>query len=369
VSRAPDIVEATTSYERWRRSRIPVVEPDLERKHERMAASPFLLLRGTYYRFLQQFEDLEPAVSKAPAAVAVADLHIENFGTWRDHDARLVWGINDYDEVDIQPYTIDLVRLATSAVLAIRAEHLRINPDAACAAIMAGWREQVDHSGPLPFVLAERHSQLLRFASEAFESPLRFARGLDKLPAFAEPLPRRAERLLEETAPWNGFVPSLHARTAGVGSLGSRRIVARGVLAGGLIVREAKQIPGPASMWLHPNRKRPRGLPELIADARGAAADPWRRQTAKWVVRPLAPDATRLDLASLRRKHDEEAVLRSTGAEAGNVHLTAHPAASGSAALRRHADRRPADWLRTAAEKMAALTERDYDVWREHASR
>jgi hypothetical protein len=280
-----------------------------------------------------------------------------------------VWGINDYDEVDLQPYTLDLVRLATSAMLAIRAEHLTITPDAACAAITAGWREQLELSEPLPFVLAERHRQLLRLASETFESPPHFAKGLDKLPGFADPLPTRAARLLEQTAPWSGFAPSLHVRTAGIGSLGSRRIVARGVVAGGLIVREVKQIPGPASMWLRPSRKRPRGLPELIANARGPAADPWRRQSGKWVVRPLAPDATRLELASLRRKHDEEALLRSMGAEAGNVHLTVHPGASRPAALRRHADRRPPGWLRTAAEKMAALTERDYDVWREHATR
>ena len=28
----------------------------------------------------------------APQVLSVGDLHLENFGTWRDADGRLVWG-------------------------------------------------------------------------------------------------------------------------------------------------------------------------------------------------------------------------------------------------------------------------------------
>ena len=35
---------------------------------------------------------------RRPAVLAVGDLHTENFGTWRDAEGRLIWGINDFDE-------------------------------------------------------------------------------------------------------------------------------------------------------------------------------------------------------------------------------------------------------------------------------
>ena len=50
--------------------------------------------------------------------LAVGDLHVENFGTWRNVEGRPVWGINDFDEACEQAWISDLVRLATSAMLA-----------------------------------------------------------------------------------------------------------------------------------------------------------------------------------------------------------------------------------------------------------
>ena len=52
-----------------------------------------------------------------PKVLAVGDLHIENFGTWRDSEGRLVWGVNDFDETWRLPYTQDLVRLTTSTLI------------------------------------------------------------------------------------------------------------------------------------------------------------------------------------------------------------------------------------------------------------
>src|SRR6202040_3045717 len=120
--------------------------------------------RGTYYRFLQQFRPLLPKLASAPVCVAVGDLHVENFGTWRDCDARLAWGIDDLDEVDVLPYTVDLVRLATSALLAIRASHLALHPQAACAAILDGWLARIERREPETFVLGERHAHLYALA-------------------------------------------------------------------------------------------------------------------------------------------------------------------------------------------------------------
>ena len=39
----------------------------------------------------------------------VGDLHVENYGTWRDAEGRLVCGNNDFDETCPLPYTNDVV--------------------------------------------------------------------------------------------------------------------------------------------------------------------------------------------------------------------------------------------------------------------
>src|SRR5437868_13651106 len=75
---------------------------------------PFSFFRATYYRWTQQFDALDRSLSKAPVVLAVGDLHLENYGTWRDALGRLAWGINDFDEAFPLPYTNDLLRLATS---------------------------------------------------------------------------------------------------------------------------------------------------------------------------------------------------------------------------------------------------------------
>ena len=47
--------------------------------------------------------------------LCVGDLHVENFGVWRDAEGRLVWGVNDFDEACEAAFAGDLVRLLASA--------------------------------------------------------------------------------------------------------------------------------------------------------------------------------------------------------------------------------------------------------------
>jgi uncharacterized protein (DUF2252 family) len=63
-----------------------------------MRKGVFAFLRATFYRWSQIFPEFCSDLRLAPTVLAVADLHVENFGTWRDGDDRLVWGINDFDE-------------------------------------------------------------------------------------------------------------------------------------------------------------------------------------------------------------------------------------------------------------------------------
>src|SRR4029077_855811 len=121
-----------------------------------------------------------PEESHAPVVLGVGDLHVENFGTWRDVEARLVWGINDFDEAYDLPYTIDLVRLAASAHIAIREARLSIGPKDACDAILAGYRRGLE-TGGCPVVLAEHHPWLRSMMTGVLRDPVQFWTKLDGL--------------------------------------------------------------------------------------------------------------------------------------------------------------------------------------------
>src|SRR5690348_12556126 len=116
------IQTATRKYETWLGEQLPLIGRDIELKHQRMSEGPFPFLRATFYRWAQTFPDVCPKLMSAPQVLGVGDLHVENFGTWRDIEGRLIWGINDFDEACRLPFTVDLVRLAASAHLAIAGE-------------------------------------------------------------------------------------------------------------------------------------------------------------------------------------------------------------------------------------------------------
>jgi aminoglycoside phosphotransferase (APT) family kinase protein len=111
------------AFEDWLREQCArigceVVEADLEYKHDQMTADAFVFLRATFFRWAKRIEALLPDYATAPPVLSVGDTHVENFGTWRDNEGRLVWGVNDFDEAAVIPYPFDLVRLVTSIRLA-----------------------------------------------------------------------------------------------------------------------------------------------------------------------------------------------------------------------------------------------------------
>ena len=121
-------------------ARVEVVRADLDTKHADMAADAFTFFRATFYRWCQLWPEVCRDEAAAPRLLALGDPHVENFGTWRDTEGRLVWGANDFDEAHALPYTNDLVRLATSARLAAAEGALVVSTRDACAAILAGYR-------------------------------------------------------------------------------------------------------------------------------------------------------------------------------------------------------------------------------------
>jgi Uncharacterized protein conserved in bacteria (DUF2252) len=110
------IIMATIDYEQWLKKRIDVVVPDLQLKHETMAGSLFAFLRATFYRWVSLWQEVCPDLTETPRVLTVGDLHVENFGTWRDTEGRLVWGVDDFDEVARMPYAVDLLRLVPSRI-------------------------------------------------------------------------------------------------------------------------------------------------------------------------------------------------------------------------------------------------------------
>ena len=93
-----NIVKATRQFEDWLAQRTHLNQKDLRLKHANMKAELFPFFRATYYRWAQLWPEVCPELAKAPHVLAVGDLHVENFGTWRDIEGRLIWGVNDFDE-------------------------------------------------------------------------------------------------------------------------------------------------------------------------------------------------------------------------------------------------------------------------------
>ena len=151
-----NVVKSTRRYEAWLGSHTSILKSDLRLKHQHMAEAPLSFLRATFYRWAQVWPEVCSDLAKAPRVLGVGDLHIENFGTWRDAEGRLVWGVDDFDEAATLPFTNDLVRLAVSTLLAIEAGHLSLKAKDACAVILDGYRKSFAEHGQ-PFVLSLIH--------------------------------------------------------------------------------------------------------------------------------------------------------------------------------------------------------------------
>ncbi len=220
------VATASAAYETWMRKRIAVVERDLALKHARMAEAPFFFLRATFYRWVTLWQEACPDLAKTPKLLAVGDLHVENFGTWRDAEGRLVWGVNDFDEAFAMPYAIDLVRLATSALLALRHERVRLSAEEASAAVLSGYSDTIGLAGGRPFVLEEEHPNLRALALGEERDAGRFWAKLNA--ARTAKAPHLVRKLLRKAMPEVEGRSRIAHRVAGLGSLGRPRYVALG---------------------------------------------------------------------------------------------------------------------------------------------
>src|SRR6266853_895658 len=225
IKNLPSIVAATLDLERWKSQQISIVRGDLVLKHRMMADAVFPFMRSTFYRWAQLWPMVCPELARGPQVLAVGDLHIENFGTWRDLEGRLIWGVNDLDEAWPCAYTIDLVRLTTSAYLAVEAEHLCLRRKHGSQAIEQGYRDGLACGGE-PFILAEKHQWLRLIALSELRDPVHFWAKMTGLPAYKGELPGEVRKLIEDALPVPKTEYQLKRRIAGLGSLGHPRILA-----------------------------------------------------------------------------------------------------------------------------------------------
>jgi uncharacterized protein (DUF2252 family) len=288
------IVEATANYERWAAKQVQIVPADLALKHRNMAEAVFPFLRATFYRWAQLWPEICPELSRAPHILVVGDLHVENFGTWRDAEGRLVWGINDFDEAWQAAYTVDLVRLTASAYLAMEDQHLALTRRKAREAIESGYRDAMAKGGA-PYVLAERHSWLRKVALSKLRDPIRFWQKIEACPDFRDKLPQPIHQLLHGCMPLKQPTLEMKTRIAGLGSLGHPRVLGLSQWHGAHIVREAKQLTRSAWIWSEGEAgkrsaaKSPLQQESIISRA-VRIPDPHMHFLDGWVVRRLAPD-------------------------------------------------------------------------------
>ena len=360
-----NILQATHEYERWSARQVPVVPADLRVKHTLMTQSAFSFLRATCYRWIQVWPEVCAGLAGAPALRAVADLHVENFGTWRDSEGRLIWGINDFDEACVVPYQSDLVRLVVSARLAGRAEHLAVKLGEACEAVLTGYVEGL-RAGGKPFVLSEQHAWLREIATNSLRDPVKFWKKMAALPMVQDTVPHEVTDALEQVMPEAGLAYSLRRRRSGLGSLGRPRFVALAEWRGGRVAREAKRLIAAAGLWAQGQKGSGALLYPSMLEQSVRCRDPFVRMEGQWLLRRLSPYCSRIEVTALPRKRDEGKLLYAMGWETANVHLGDQPHIK---AVQRDLAARKSAWLRKAAKAMTKATLADWTHWTEHHAR
>lgn len=355
-----NVVKATRLYEDWLGRHIGIVKPDLRLKHRNMKAEVFPFLRATYYRWAQVWPKVCPELAKAPHVLAVGDLHVENFGTWRDIEARLIWGVNDFDETAPMSYANDLVRLAVSAHLACEAGRIALKGKDISAAILQGYSDGLNAKG-CAFVLGERHTWLRKIAESDLRDPVHFWAKMDALPTVKTKIPRSAGKALESLMPERDLIYRLAHRIAGLGSLGRQRFVAIAEWRGAKIVREAKALLPSACHWAAKRNRNSGILYQEILDRSIRCPDPFVRLRGRWIVRRLSPHCSRIELAELHLKGEELRLLESMGWETANIHLGTRGTRK---AILHHLNQQKGKWLHKAAEDMLQAVSSDWQVWK-----
>ena len=226
----------------------------LVHKYALMRRSPFVFLRGSCRMF---YEDLaagrDPPLDDAPPAWGCGDLHFENFGSYKGDNRQTYFDLNDFDDGALSCATWELVRFATSVLVAapeldLTRRDARTQAGAfidahqrALAAGRARWIERDVATGVVRALLdRERHrkrKQLLRRRTVGEGASRRLRVDGDHMTPAGRDDIRRVRAFVQgltppAEAPRFYQVLDVAHRVAGTGSLGVRRfevlVVGRG---------------------------------------------------------------------------------------------------------------------------------------------
>ncbi|HEX7480839.1 MAG TPA: hypothetical protein VF331_23760, partial [Polyangiales bacterium] len=229
-----------------------------------------------------------------------------------------------------------------------------------CDAILAGYLEGLECGGR-PFVLAERNTWLWQLAVNELRDPKRFWRDQEtKCAPPKKPPPAALASYVRGLLPKGSTAVSVVHRSAGKGSLGRQRFLFKGEWSGGITAREAKAVVPSACVWAAGKPAVRVHYGEILEHA-VRAADPALRLRGSWVIRRLAPDCSKIDLAHLPSGHDESKLLWAMGFETANIHLGSRGA---RARIRASLRSLPPHWLHQASKLMAQALRDDWEQWR-----
>jgi hypothetical protein len=269
--------------------------------------------------------------------------------------------VNDFDEASTFPYTMDLVRLAASALLAAREERLAMKSKESSAAILEGYTRGMEEGGR-PFVLEESHDWLRAIAESKLRDPVTFWQKMDRLPTIRQDIPESAREALEHLLPQPHMRYRLARRRAGLGSLGRVRLVAIAEWKGGRVAREAKALTGSAVLWLNPKHAASEILYAAILTRAVRCPDPYVQMRGHWIVRRLSPHCSRIELDALATSKSECRLLDAMGRETANIHLGTEEKRK---SILKDLRGRKGNWLLGAAQAMADAMSKDWRAWRE----
>ncbi|MDQ0563239.1 hypothetical protein QO004_005048 [Rhizobium mesoamericanum] len=347
------VVRDIERFETWLRSQCTVDEEGLRKKHRRMARNAFRFFRATCFRFARKAQDRFEDLSRAPRVLSVGDAHIENWGTWRDGEGRLVWGVNDFDEAAALPYTYDLLQLATSARLA---QGIPGSNSERAEAILEGYRRGL--RAPTACFVDDETPWLQILTTRPAGSPGAFKAELARLTPAAPP--PKVEQLLRERLPEKATDIKFGTWQRGGGALGRPRYVAVAKWLGGLAVREAKALVPSAWYWAS---GAPSQSPDFMRLATGPyrSFDPFLTVHSGYVVRRIAADSAKIDLAADYTRAYGPGLLAAMGADIAAIH-----AARGEDVPHILDDLacRKTGWLRIAARKAEDHVREDYEQWK-----
>lgn len=310
-----DIRGSVRAYEAWMRDRLglAIIEADLAAKTAKMQEGPFTFLRATYWRWAETVLAACPEFAGATAVLAVGDVHLENFGTWRDAEGRLVFGVNDFDEAAPMPWPLDPLRLLTSALLAARITD-KAQARTTAELLLAGYAEGIAKPGPI--LLDHGHDWLrprldvTQEAREHYWTRMLAPTGLAREPAVLVDA-------LQHALPAGAATEAIFPRTAGAGSLGRPRLVLRAAWRGGPVLREAKALLPSAWTLVHG--------PEASHAAEAAegpyrSPDPWFAVRGGAVLRRLSPNNRKLDAAREGALMSAPRMLAAMGRDLASIH-------------------------------------------------